>query len=299
MRIKDLTSASAVEEALREYDSLGGHAFRTKYGSDSSTQYYLSHADLLYDAEAIAGVAHGYQHQAADPLPNAQLNDGAEAATSTLRAMGFTVLNSHTKTVKEEREWRLAVWQNLLARRDDSGLVTSDAIRSVGAYGNYRGIWADMSRTRQFHPDGVTIGLKHTGQHYPDDLSESGALYHYPSTLLPGRDLAEVNATKAAATLQLPYSSSPSAGPSVACTSRGWRVGRTRAACSWSASVRPHPFNSWTATARKNNHSDSKAIGAASAAGPWSTDRTRHGSRSKCSGGTGRTARSRGSSSLR
>ncbi|GAA2120214.1 hypothetical protein GCM10009759_68880 [Kitasatospora saccharophila] len=204
MRIKDLTSASAVEEALREYDSLGGHAFRTKYGSDSSTQYYLSHADLLYDAEAIAGVAHGYQHQAADPLPNAQLNDGAEAATSTLRAMGFTVLNSHTKTVKEEREWRLAVWQNLLARRDDSGLVTSDAIRSVGAYGNYRGIWADMSRTRQFHPDGVTIGLKHTGQHYPDDLSESGALYHYPSTLLPGRDLAEVNATKAAATLQLP-----------------------------------------------------------------------------------------------
>ncbi|RAJ42829.1 HNH endonuclease [Kitasatospora sp. SolWspMP-SS2h] len=204
MSIKDLTSASAMEEALREYDSLGGHAFRTKHGFGPSTQYYLSHADLLYDAKAIAGVAYGYQHQATGPLSNTQFHGGEAATNPVLRAMGFKVLNSHTETVEEEREWRLAVWRNLLERRNSSGLVTTDAVRSVGAYGNYRGIWVDKARTQRIHPHGVTIGLKHTGHHYPDDLSESGALYHYPSTKLPSRDLAEVNATKAAAELQLP-----------------------------------------------------------------------------------------------
>ncbi|MFB7943399.1 HNH endonuclease [Kitasatospora phosalacinea] len=204
MRIKDLTSTSAVEEALKEYDNLGGHAFRAKHGFGPSTQYYLSHADLLYDAKAIAGVAYGYQHQATGPLANTEFDGGEGATNPALRAMGFKVLNSHTETVEEERKWRLAVWRNLLQRRDNSGLVTSDAVRSVGAYGNYRGIWVDKARTRRIHPEGVTIGLKHTGQHYPDDLSESGALYHYPSTRKPGRDLSEVNATKAAATLRLP-----------------------------------------------------------------------------------------------
>ncbi|MEY9875981.1 putative restriction endonuclease [Streptacidiphilus sp. MAP12-33] len=204
MRIRDLTSATAVERALAEYNDLGGQRFRDKHKFGPSTQYYLSHADLLYDAKAIAGVAYGYQHRTSGPLSNDQF-DGGEAATNpVLRAMGFTVLNSHTETVDAEREWRLAVWRNLLGRRDSSGLVTADAIRSVGAYGNYRGIWTDKARTQKIHPDGVTIGLKHTGQHYPDDLNENGALYHYPVTRQPGRDLGEVNATKAAATLRLP-----------------------------------------------------------------------------------------------
>lgn len=206
MRIKDLTSAAAVEKALAEYDTLGGQAFRGRYGFGPSTQYYLSHAERLYDAKAIAGVAYGYQYPSNGPLPHDKF-DGGEAATATnpvLRAMGFTVLNSHSETVEAERAWRLAVWENLLARRDSSGLVTADAVRSVGAYGNFRGIWADKSRTQKIHPDGVTIGLKHTGQHYPDDLDENGVLYHYPVTRQRGRDLGEVNATKAAATVRLP-----------------------------------------------------------------------------------------------
>ncbi|MFF2745122.1 HNH endonuclease [Kitasatospora sp. NPDC058048] len=204
MGIRDLTSATAVERALAEYNDLGGQAFRGRYGFGPSTQYYLSHADLLYDAKAIAGVAYGYQHRTSGALSNDQFDGGEAAANPVLRAMGFTVLNSHTETVVAEREWRLAVWRNLLARRDSSGLVTADIVRSVGAYGNYRGIWTDKSRTQKIHPDGVTIGLKHTGQHYPDDLNENGALYHYPVTRQPGRDLGEVNATKAAATLRLP-----------------------------------------------------------------------------------------------
>ncbi|ANZ18643.1 HNH endonuclease signature motif containing protein [Streptomyces noursei] len=204
MRIKDLTSAIAVERALAEYDSLGGKTFRDRYGFGPSTQYYLSHAGRLYDAKAVAGAAYGYEHPGHGPLSNGQFDGGEAGANPVLRAMGFAVLNSHSETVGAERQWRLAVWENLLARRDSSGLVTADAVRTVGAYGNFRGIWTDKTRTRRIHPDGVTIGLKHTGQHYPDDLDEHGVLYHYPVTRQPGRDLGEVNATKAAATLRLP-----------------------------------------------------------------------------------------------
>ncbi|MFD7412694.1 HNH endonuclease [Kitasatospora purpeofusca] len=204
MGFRDLTSATAMEKALAEYNDLGGKAFYGKYGVSSSTQYYISHADLLYDARAIARVALGYEHGTSSPLSSDQFDAGEASANPALRAMGYTVLNSHTETVDAEREWRLAVWRNLLRRQDSSGMVTADIVRSVGAYGNYRGIWADKSRTQKIHPDGVTIGLKHTGQHYPDDLNENGALYHYPITRQPGRDLGEVNATKAAAALRLP-----------------------------------------------------------------------------------------------
>ncbi|MFD3571578.1 HNH endonuclease [Streptomyces sp. NPDC058667] len=206
MRIKDLTSAAAVEMALAEYDSVGGQAFRGRHHFGQSTQYYLSHRGRLYDAKAIAGVAYGYQHPSHGPMPHDKFSGGeaAGSANPVLRAMGFEVLDSHSKTAEAERAWRLAVWQNLLARRDGSGLVTADTVRSVGAYGNFRGIWTDKSRTQSVHPNGVTIGLKHTGQHYPDDLDENGVLYHYPVTRQPGRDRGEVDATKAAATLRLP-----------------------------------------------------------------------------------------------
>lgn len=51
----------------------------------------------------------------------------------------------------------------------------------------------------------VTVSLLHTGRHYPDDLSEDGLIYHYPSTARsPSRDAAEVEATKNAAHLGIP-----------------------------------------------------------------------------------------------
>ncbi|MDH2387615.1 HNH endonuclease signature motif containing protein [Streptomyces sp. HNM0663] len=204
MRIQDLSDRTAVEKALAEFDDRGGIAFRKRYGFGPSTQYYVCHTDRLYDAKAIAGVAYGHQHPATGALANDQFDGGEAATNKVLRALGFTVLDSHAQTVEQERAWRFAVWANLVERRDDNGLLTADAVRDVGAYGNFRGIWSDLSRTKKVHPSGVTMGLKHTGQHYPDDLSETGVLYHYPVTKARGRDLAEVNATKAAAELRLP-----------------------------------------------------------------------------------------------
>jgi len=65
----------------------------------------------------------------------------------------------------------------------------------------------DKSTTGPISPDGngVAVSILHTGRHYPDDLSEEGLIYHYPTTHRPsGRDDAEGQATKNAAVLSLP-----------------------------------------------------------------------------------------------
>lgn len=49
------------------------------------------------------------------------------------------------------------------------------------------------------------MGILHTGQHYPDDLTDDGVIYHYPETARPpSRDRGEIEATKTAARLGLP-----------------------------------------------------------------------------------------------
>jgi putative restriction endonuclease len=74
-------------------------------------------------------------------------------------------------------------------------------------YGGYQGIWVDREKTDGLTNSGlgVTTGLLHTGEHYPDDLSETGIIYHYPQTNRPSsRDEGEIEATKAAYNLSLP-----------------------------------------------------------------------------------------------
>jgi hypothetical protein len=67
--------------------------------------------------------------------------------------------------------------------------------------------------------------LLHTGSSYADDLSEDGLIYHYPKTKRPpGRDLSEIEATKAAGSLGLPVfviSHSPS-NPNLRRVELGW-----------------------------------------------------------------------------
>ena len=72
-------------------------------------------------------------------------------------------------------------------------------LRALGIYGGAQGIWVDKLHTANSEtgPDGVTVGILHTGRHYEDDLSEDGVIYHYPKTSRPSaRDAAEVQATK-------------------------------------------------------------------------------------------------------
>jgi putative restriction endonuclease len=108
--------------------------------------------------------------------------------------------------IRQEREYRLELWQDLVETAGAQGFQPQ-RLRELGIYGGAQGIWVDKTRTQALTPDGegVTVGLLHTGRAYPDDLSEYGVLYHYPSTQRPpGRDAAEVNSTKAAGRLELP-----------------------------------------------------------------------------------------------
>src|SRR5215469_2817572 len=108
-------------------------------------------------------------------------------------------------TVADELSRRFKLWEQISAA--DAANAEPSALRSMGVYGGAQGIWADKRTTGTLSPDGqgVTVSILHTGRHYPDDLSDDGLIYHYPTTHRPsGRDAAEVQATKNATTLSLP-----------------------------------------------------------------------------------------------
>jgi hypothetical protein len=100
---------------------------------------------------------------------------------------------------------REAMWGGLLAD-GGSRSVSPDLLNRHRIYRGARGIWVDTEETARRDPDGmaVTVSVLHTGRTYPDDLSDTGLVYHYPATERPGRDAAEIAATKRAAELQLP-----------------------------------------------------------------------------------------------
>lgn len=72
-------------------------------------------------------------------------------------------------------------------------------LRELEIYGGAQGIWVDKARTSIVTPEGVAVGLLHTGSSYADDLADDGVIYHYPQTWRAsgGRDAAEVAVPRA------------------------------------------------------------------------------------------------------
>lgn len=108
--------------------------------------------------------------------------------------------------IEQERQRRKEMWEELIAQGGPID-VSPHLLRELRIYGGYQGIWVDREKTEGLTNSslGVTTGLLHTGVHYPDDLSETGIIYHYPQTNRPpSRDEGEIEATKAAYTLSLP-----------------------------------------------------------------------------------------------
>lgn len=119
---------------------------------------------------------------------------------------GWTASDIAADAPDLEAQRRQDMWSRLLAEGGPNG-VPATVLRQLGIYGGAQGIWVDKDRTVVFAPksNGVTVGLLHTGQHYPDDMSSDGVIYHYPQTdRPPARDVNEVEATKNAARLRLP-----------------------------------------------------------------------------------------------
>ena len=137
---------------------------------------------------------------------------GGEApgqANYVLRRFGFDVVsNTNDDAVEEERRHRFGLWQRLKEMGGPSGVAPA-VLRELGIYGGAQGIWVDKARTGRITKDGekgITVSVLHTGSSYADDLAEDCMIYHYPQTHRQGsRDLAEVNATKNAGHLSLPF----------------------------------------------------------------------------------------------
>jgi putative restriction endonuclease len=109
-------------------------------------------------------------------------------------------------TIEEERKRRLDLWADLEAR-DLNARAKPDDLHQRRIYGGAQGIWVDRDHTGHIadHDSGITVGILHTGGHYPDDLSEDGVIYHYPKTRRRGaRDTTENEATKSAGRFELP-----------------------------------------------------------------------------------------------
>jgi putative restriction endonuclease len=105
----------------------------------------------------------------------------------------------------DELRRRFATWNEVITMdRED---LDPRFLRARGIYGGAQGIWVDKANTASVSQDGrgVTVSILHTGRHYADELSDDGLIYHYPRTgRPPGRDAAEVQATKNAAELGIP-----------------------------------------------------------------------------------------------
>ncbi|MFE0797490.1 MULTISPECIES: HNH endonuclease [Streptomyces] len=196
-----LTDANIVRRIVEEYDDRGRDAFLDGHGFERATQYYLQVGGRLYDAKAIANVAYRYEQQAPDARV---ISGGRDHSNRLLERLGFTVVDGRPTTVEGERAWRLAVWSHLKLT-EDLRQVSPGVLRAFGVYGGGQGIWIDKARTEAVHEGGITMGVLHTGAHYPDEIGDNDVIYHYPTTGRgPGRDESEVAATKAAATLKLP-----------------------------------------------------------------------------------------------
>jgi len=110
MALGDLSSRSAVLEAIAEYDRLGQAAFLRKYRFGRAREYYLLHDGRRYDSKAIAGAAHGYQFP--QPLQAADFSGGEATVASKLRSLGFEVIADRADTA-----WGITVGQ-VLTRRE-------------------------------------------------------------------------------------------------------------------------------------------------------------------------------------
>lgn len=107
---------------------------------------------------------------------------------------------------EREHTRRRELWQRLDPESGDRVEATAETLRREGVYRTGRGIYADLTVTRETtgDPRGATVSVLHKGGRYADSLRLGGMTYHYPVTLNPGTDDSDVDATKAALELGLP-----------------------------------------------------------------------------------------------
>jgi len=89
MGLPDLT-ASAVNQAIQEFDLIKRKAFLKKYKFGRAREYLLQKDGRSYDSKAIAGAAHGYL-SGHDPLTAQDFSGGEATVRKRLEELGFVV----------------------------------------------------------------------------------------------------------------------------------------------------------------------------------------------------------------
>lgn len=141
-------------------------------------------------------------HRAPTVVPTDAERGGAAAIS--LQAPTLRTRPHEESTAAEERSRRLAIWAEL-RRNPEWPDLPPRTVRALGAYGGAQGVWVDKERTKLISPDGVAVGILHTGRHYADDLAPEAIVYHYPNTRRPpSRDAGEVAAVKNCRNLRIP-----------------------------------------------------------------------------------------------
>jgi putative restriction endonuclease len=192
---------SALEHTLNEYLTQGRAAFLAQHEFEPARRYFLEYEGALFDAKAVINVAYRYQY---GHLANEVIRGGEKHSNRLIRNLGLRIVDGRPTTVEGELAWRLAIWKHLQTVENPSQ-VSPQILRDFGAYGGGQGIWVDSSRTSAICSGGITVGVLHTGIHYPDHMGDESALYYYPNTERRGdRDASEIFATKRAARLKLP-----------------------------------------------------------------------------------------------
>ena len=110
------------------------------------------------------------------------------------------------KKLLSEADRRIDLYKEI--NREDPAHVTPSYLRKKNIYNGAQGIYMDKLNTRSLsnNEHGVTVSLLHTGDYYPDELSDDGVIYHYPNTIRANgaRDKAEIEATKNCHSLNIP-----------------------------------------------------------------------------------------------
>jgi len=200
-------TAEHVHKAIADLDGGIHHRF------GNPTGYELIHEGQRYAPKAVVGLACKYLIGCALRPEEFSGGEASGQANFILRELGFTVESkgrddsvADHSAVEAEHKHRIELWERLNESGGPNG-VAPKLLRELGIFGGAQSIWIDKARTAQLTLDGagITVAILHTGSSYAEDLAEDCLLYHYPRTRRPaGRDLVEINATKAAGHLQLP-----------------------------------------------------------------------------------------------
>lgn len=206
MSYQALTDATAVEQALKKaHEAQKSHREPSAPGAKGEAaaqvnRFLLQHEGRLHDAKASFNVAYRIQH--GTDAPDSLIKDEAHVHQA-LDRLGFPPVDRQPTSVEGELAWRLAAWEHLQATQDLKR-VQPTTLNAYDLYRPQRGIWTHRKRTAAIRHGGITVGVMHSGAHYPDDFGDHSALYSYPRTQQRGLDAAEIAATKATAELQLP-----------------------------------------------------------------------------------------------